>query len=190
ESFVHPSSPSSIQSSSFDSTGAVESESGKENTVMVRTDDDSKRPNLSYNALIMMAIRDSREGKLSLSGIYEYITTHYSYYRHSTDKNWKNSIRHNLSLCKSFLRVPREFGDPGKGAYWTIDPNTDEELTLHSTTGKLRRRRAPVSLRSRPLDVYPSSPFLPHSSFPIQSMLSPLLHLQHIDPRLLAGLLR
>ncbi|GMR54061.1 hypothetical protein PMAYCL1PPCAC_24256, partial [Pristionchus mayeri] len=144
-----PSSPSSLESSSFDSTGTGDStgavESEKENAVVVREGDDSKRPNLSYNALIMMAIRNSPEGKLSLSGIYDYITAHYAYYRHSKDKNWKNSIRHNLSLCKSFLRVPREFGDPGKGAYWTIDPHSDEELTLHSTTGKLRRRRAPSS---------------------------------------------
>ncbi|KAF8367235.1 hypothetical protein PRIPAC_85064 [Pristionchus pacificus] len=230
-SLLLPASPSSLQSSSFDSgagsAGAGESEPGagagdpddaagagtgnKENAAVAvcEVDDPARRPNLSYNALIMMAIRSSAEGRLSLAGIYEYITTHYAYYRHSKDKNWKNSIRHNLSLCKSFLRVPREFGDPGKGAYWTIDPRADEELTLHSTTGKLRRRRS-TATAFQPLNfaaaaspypnfaaahqqlLYTPPPppppsFLPTSagSFP----LLPLMGLPHIDPRLLAGLL-
>ncbi|KAF7728691.1 Forkhead box protein J3 [Apophysomyces ossiformis] len=86
------------------------------------------KPPYSYQTLIKYAIENSPEQKLTLAEIYQWVIEHYPYYG-SAGTGWKNSIRHNLSLNKSFVRVPRPINEPGKGSYWTVDYNAAETDT-------------------------------------------------------------
>lgn len=60
-------------------------------------------------------------------------------------QGWKNSVRHNLSLNECFIKLPKALGRPGKGHYWTVDPNQEY---MFEDGGSFRRR--PRGFRKRP----------------------------------------
>lgn len=103
------------------------------------------KPPYSYATLICMAMQASKKAKITLSAIYKWITDNFCYFRHA-DPTWQNSIRHNLSLNKCFIKVPREKDEPGKGGFWKIDPQYADRLM----NGAIKKRRLP------PVQIHPA----------------------------------
>jgi forkhead box protein L len=108
----------------------------------VVTDQPLTKPPYSYIALIAMAIRSSPNNMKTLAEIYKFIMDNFEYYRHNC-QGWQNSIRHNLSLNKCFIKIPRVKGTPGKGCFWTLDPRIEEMFE----NGNFRRRKRKTGKR-------------------------------------------
>ena len=142
------------------------------------TDDGTKPPH-SYAQLIGMAILRSPMRRLTLAQIYKWISDSYSFYN-PNDAGWQNSIRHNLSLHKNFIKIERPKDDPGKGNYWGIEPGTEHQFLKE----KAPRKSAPsaenipvMSTRlepSRPNAHLMSEPTLPPHASMHHSILPPL----------------
>ena len=81
------------------------------------------KPKMSYAQLICEAILHSKDHQLTLAEIYAEIHRRHPYYL-LENKNWQNSIRHNLTLNKCFVKVPRSSNE-GRGSYWTMEPGAE-----------------------------------------------------------------
>ena len=98
---------------------------------------------------ISKAILSSEDKKMLLVEIYEYFEENFvslieKVRRRSLkkkegninkiDENWKNSIRHNLSSNKCFVKVGKS--DQGKSNYWTIIPECIDEFSKENYTNR------------------------------------------------------
>ncbi|XP_054610315.1 forkhead box protein K2 [Dunckerocampus dactyliophorus] len=173
-----PSSPRGAGLSSYRSSRVLpsdliadnsQSENDKEASGEDSPKDDSKPP-YSYAQLIVQAITMAPDKQLTLNGIYTHITKNYPYYR-TADKGWQNSIRHNLSLNRYFIKVARSQEEPGKGSFWRIDPASEGKLIEQA----FRKRRprgvpcfrtpvGPLSSRSAPASPNHTGALSAHSS--------------------------
>lgn len=151
--------PTANGSAAASSGGSDSGYASRETAVSSATVRDEAKPPYSYAQLIVQAVASAPDKQLTLSGIYSYITKHYPYYR-TADKGWQNSIRHNLSLNRYFIKVPRSQEEPGKGSFWRIDPQSEAKLIEQAFRQRRPRGvtcfRAPFGLTSRSAPTSPS----------------------------------
>ncbi|KAL8953249.1 MAG: hypothetical protein Q9222_000902 [Ikaeria aurantiellina] len=127
-------------------------------------------PKYTYATLIGMAILRAPNRRLTLAQIYKWISETFSYYP-IWKTGWQNSIRHNLSINKAFVKQERSKDDPGKGNYWTIKPGMESQFL----GGKPSRR--PPSAGGPPLKTFsqPQTGQSSHtSSLPVDTAPSPV----------------
>lgn len=123
--------------------------------------DDGLKPGHSYAMLIGMAILRSPARKLTLSQIYKWISDTFSFYS-PQDAGWQNSIRHNLSLNKAFVKQERPKDDPGKGNYWAIEPGMEHLFMKDKGTRKPAGSSDSLQVMSTSV-LEPSLPPMPSS---------------------------
>ncbi|CAB3375455.1 Hypothetical predicted protein [Cloeon dipterum] len=74
--------------------------------------------------LITTAIRESPRKMLTLSEIYQYLSTVEPSCNKVDDlSKWQNYVRHALSKNDCFLKVPRPSNESGCGCYWALNPD-------------------------------------------------------------------
>ena len=89
-----------------------------------------EKPPYSYAILICLAILQSNDGKLTLSQIYHWISSHFPYFQ-LKDSSWQNSIRHNLSLNDGFVKTVKS--SDGKGHFWQVKESSAQKFFKHET---------------------------------------------------------
>ncbi len=147
------------------------------------------KPALSYACLIAEAINSVPEQRLTLNAIYTFLTEKYPYFRH-TKNGWQNSVRHNLSLNKAFMKIPRSPDEPGKGMFWSIDPNFAHTVAppanFHASAAAAAQKRAktrgrpPVSATPPPV-LTPQFTQMYHNRLPTttpESLTSPVAEIE------------
>ena len=120
----------------------------------------TEKPPYSYIALIVMAIQQSPSKRLTLSEIYSFLQQKFAFFRGSY-QGWKNSVRHNLSLNECFIKLPKGIGRPGKGHYWTIDPQCEYMFEEGSYRRRPRGFRRKCNLKAYTPNPYATYPCVP-----------------------------
>uniref|UniRef100_A0A915A8Z5 Fork-head domain-containing protein n=1 Tax=Parascaris univalens TaxID=6257 RepID=A0A915A8Z5_PARUN len=103
------------------------------------------KPSYSYSCLVALALKNSRNGQLTVSEIYDFMCENFPYFR-TAPPGWKNSVRHNLSLNKCFQKIElhRPDGQGRKSCLWSLNP-----AKIHKMDQEVRkwRERDIVSIR-------------------------------------------
>ncbi|CAN8096302.1 unnamed protein product [Discula destructiva] len=134
--------------------------------------EDSAKPPYTYAQMIALAIWKGKDRRRTLSQIYDFIRTTWSYYQ--KEDTWENSIRHNLSLHKKFFeKKAREKDDPGKGNYWLIIPGNERELL--EVYLKERSGHEFASMQSRSMSIMSAGRLEPSALPPPMSHQEPML---------------
>ncbi|CAF3603882.1 unnamed protein product [Rotaria sordida] len=127
---------------------------------MYKTNPQAK-PVYSYSQLILFALKQSGHDKMTLQMIYDWVAENFPYFR-KMEPTWQNSIRHNLSLNKWFIKVPRTKKEAGggKGGFWKLSPDYERQRSLihiqqqqQQLMNSTHNKRSRHSKRSTPLSL-------------------------------------
>lgn len=82
------------------------------------------KPTSTFATIIHRSLLYLPRGRGTLGEVCNWVAGEWEWFRLNIDAGWQNSIRHNLSLNKAFLKVPRipEDDPESKGSVWIIDP--------------------------------------------------------------------
>ncbi|XP_043247641.1 fork head protein homolog 2-like [Amphibalanus amphitrite] len=111
----------------------------QERTHEVPCSRDAGKPPFTYTELIEQALLE--EGQLTVSGIYRWITSHFSFYK-SCDDRWKNSVRHNLSMNPYFRKGCK--AGSGAGHLWTLADVDGRRVRRNQTAARMGRPSGPT----------------------------------------------
>lgn len=118
---------------------------------------DKPKPPHSYIALITTAILSSPRKKLTLTEINKHLVENYEFFR-GTYQGWKNSVRHNLSFNKCFVKILKDPSRPwGKDNYWTVLLDSLQEYISEDGHFRKRRKRQPRAKRKDNSSRVPST---------------------------------
>lgn len=127
---------SSISESDEDKTRGARGRSKKSRKELRKAAFDfnsDEKPPYSYATLIGMSILSNSDKRLTLSQIYLWISDTFKYYRRD-EMGWQNSIRHNLSLNKAFVKG--EKSKDGKGHFWCIQEGCEDQFLKSKNSKK------------------------------------------------------
>lgn len=94
---------------------------------------DHEKPTISYVGMITKAILSTEDGYIALSGIYAYVLDHFPYYKNATT-NWKNAIRHTLSIVPEF---ERSASCDSRSKKWTIREDLKKDFLMKWKIGRV-----------------------------------------------------
>ena len=105
-------------------------EASHESEMSSVTDKGISKPKISYAGLISEALLNSPNGMLILSDIYKSISARHPFYQMNV-LGWQNSIRHNLTLNKSFVKSTdglKKAKDGKYSNYWKLSENLSKSV--------------------------------------------------------------